>query len=83
MLKARYIFALMVIAVVTVATLAAQATTKHGSSYKEGTGAFLYVATIRCDNTLTEDSAAHLKLVRYNRRADGTLALTYKCVGGF
>jgi hypothetical protein len=37
-----------------------------------------YRAVVRCPN-MAEDSAGHLKLVEYDRLADGTLKLVYRC----
>lgn len=37
-----------------------------------------YPATLKCRN-LAEDSAAHVKLVKYEPRQDGSVTIVYKC----
>ena len=42
-----------------------------------------YAATVRgCGAYLAEDEAAHIRLVTFDRRADGSLELGYRCVKG-
>jgi hypothetical protein len=37
-----------------------------------------YVAVVRCNN-MAEDSMGHLRLIDFERKADGTLRLVYAC----
>jgi len=43
-----------------------------------------YAATVRgCGAYLAEDEAAHIRLVTFDRRTDGSVRLVYRCKGGW